>query len=174
MIGIGTNDYDYSKFEPISRPPIYCPNARNGHVLDGSLVVYREHYEGGCTGTRMGRVLGRVTRYPDGTTPTEDALAVLALSDDMSYAYMRYVSAVDVAEVRSQEGFGATLLFVLFGVAPSPEEALRACNYGAMGDGHLTKYLRGDTLAFAVVRERESAALRELDNRVAAQGNEGT
>jgi hypothetical protein len=151
-----TND-DFSLFEPISKP-IYCENTRGSVVRNGSIIVYREHYEGGSHGHRLGRVLGRVTRHANGEAPHAPSLAVLALSDDMSFAYMRHVSVTDVMEVRSQEGFGATLLFVLFGETPDPDETRRACSYGAMSDNYITEYLRGDTLVFNEVREQERAA----------------
>lgn len=154
-----TND-DFSLFEPISKP-IYCGrSAVDCTIQTGSIILYRECVCVDARGndaysSRVGRVLGRWTRYPNGETPEGVELAVLALSDDLTHAYMRSVKVEDIVRVRSQEGFGATLLFVLFGEAPDPDEARRVCSYGAMSDNYITEYLRGDQLVFNEVRKRE-------------------
>ena len=150
---------DYWTFPPkvrAIRKGIYAPDASGmGYtehsVKDGDLIVYREHYVGGATGTRLARVLGLATHDPDGKAfGKKKVLLVLAASDSFTFGYERFVDLEDVLEIRrpGQHNLGVFAHWFLTGKMASPAETLRTVQYGAMKDSYLGEYLKGDKLVF--------------------------
>lgn len=91
----------------IDSKPIKCPNAqRTGYNLGvaniGNLIVYREYHQDDSYSMRVARVLGRVTApkvRPDDREVKGFAL-VMALSDDCTHAYERWVDPQWIDQVR--------------------------------------------------------------------------
>ena len=136
----------------------YCGEARHGgyrhwDVVEGDLILYKEHYEGGTYGHRLARVLGLATHDGCGKEYTETnakgkvkkapRLMVLAASDMLDFGYERHIELSNVEEVmwRGADRDRAFARWFLFGLMPSPELAAAVCDYGAMSDGYLAKYL---------------------------------
>lgn len=144
----------YARF----KKPRYCGEARHGgfrhwDVVEGDLILYKEHYEGGTCGHRLARVLGLATHDGCGKEYTvvgtkgrvklAPRLMVLAASDMLDFGYERHIEFADVEEVMwrgadRERGFAR---WFLFGTMPPPELAAAVCDYGAMSDSYLAKYL---------------------------------
>lgn len=150
---------DYWTFPPkvkAIRKAIYAPNASGmGYtehsVKDGDLIVYREYYTGGGTGTRLARVLGLATHGPDGKAfGKKKVLLVLAASDSFTFGYERFVDLEDVLEIRrpGQHNLGVFANWFFTGKMASPAETLRTVQYGAMKDSYLGEYLKSGKLVF--------------------------
>ena len=92
----------------IDSRPIPCPNADvTGYGLAeanvGNLIGYTEYYEDGTTGRRVARVLGRVSAPKLSSTDraVKGFALVMALSDDCTHAYERWVDPADILTVRT-------------------------------------------------------------------------
>jgi hypothetical protein len=96
----------------------------------GDVIVYREG-----EGTRTGRVLGRVAYAPpEGEIGAiTDHLYVLALSDDLSHAYIRWVDPADVVQCTPCTPDRAAWL-ALFFAADLPRDLPDLCAYGIHAD----------------------------------------
>ena len=128
-------------------------------VKDGDFIVYREHYTGGGTGSRLARVLGRATHDPDGRPygKKKVVLVVLAASDNFTHGYERWIDLEDVLEVRrpGTHSHGAFANWFFTGQMASPGEVLRMVHYGAMKDEYIGEYLKNGKLQFDKMKGRK-------------------
>lgn len=116
----------------------------DGYVAKpGDWITYREHYTGSdLTGTRCGRMLGRV-EAPDASSSRFDIpavkghLSILALSDDCCYAYIRWVAPEDVLGIRKQPP--AAFLAFMTGPLPDPDLVHKLENYGTLSQSYIDK-----------------------------------
>ena len=150
---------DYWTFDPpvkAIRKGISVPRMPFGYgeykVKDGDYILYREHYVGGGTGSRLARVLGRATHDPDGKPygKKKVVLVVLAASDNFTHGYERWIDLGDVLEVRrpGTHSHGEFAKWFFTGQLASPGEVLRMVQYGAMKDEYIGEYLKNGKLQF--------------------------
>lgn len=107
----------------------------------GMWITYRDTNASGepCV-YRSGRVLGRVDapfvqhdKYP--CERIEGYVSVLALSDNMQHAYIRWIAPKDVAEVSVNPP--AKLLAFMTGPLPSADIVHKLSNYGTLSENYI-------------------------------------
>lgn len=117
---------------------VRCPNTpRYGcTVKPGWWVQYRESYVDGTSGTRVGRVLGRVDAPASGDIPAiVGHVSVLALSDLLTYGYIRWIAPEDILEATAQPP--ARLLAWITGPLPTPDLVHRLADYGTVSEEYI-------------------------------------
>jgi hypothetical protein len=134
----------YSKI----KKSIYCPNAHaTGYskhsVSEGDLVRFRTWHEDKTFFESYGRVLGRVNFDGEGKPVPKKpgTLAVLVLSDNAAFAYLRYAGIEDVVEVMDPERYKVFAKFFFSSKMPKLETVLAAQNYGSLSADYIEKYL---------------------------------
>lgn len=91
----------------IDNRAIPCPNAGgfggggHGRAKAGHCILYRENHADGTHSERLARVLGRISaaglNYAN--KPVKGFALVMALSNDASFAYERWVDPADIVQV---------------------------------------------------------------------------
>lgn len=138
------NDHNFTQYRSFKRLGFYAGSLhwQYGDLHPGSHVLYAETHADGSESQRMGRILGIVTRLPDGKTvkPSrkDPLLAILVPSADMRYGYMRFVQK---SAIRSHFTPGAFARWFLYGETPPAQLAHDVQTYGAMSNDYLGKYL---------------------------------
>lgn len=104
----------------------------------GDWITYAENENG----YRTGRMLGRVDApaVPDDKYPCEQIkgyLSILALSDDCTYCYVRWVKPEDVRGIRKQPP--AAFLVWFTGPLPSAPIVHHLSAYGTLSDRYIDK-----------------------------------
>lgn len=128
----------------ISAHPIKCPNAsRLGYGLSvasvGNLIVYKEFHKDDSYSTRIARVIGCVTApkiAPDDSEIKDWAL-VLALSDNCTHLYERWVNPEWVVEVREMPV--NILRFLAQQTWPDADTLRRAGEHGSLSEHYIEK-----------------------------------
>lgn len=141
---------EHGRTHELSERQIDTPNAYDNSrqtrygvkVRPGNWIVYREEYTDQSFARRVGRVLGRVEApaVPDAKYPCERIdghISVLALANDLSHAYIRWVDPADVLEVRDTPP--AKLLAWITGELPNPEMVHKLSAYGTLSERHIDK-----------------------------------
>ena len=129
----------------ISRKSVRCPNASLlGHAKPvakvGDLVVYKEPYTDGSYSSRAARMIGTVDYAPpigNDTKPVKGYLLVLALSNDCTFCYERWINPKDVIEVRDNPSAFAAWFFA--DKLPDADTARRLAEYGGLNDSSLRR-----------------------------------
>lgn len=105
----------------------------------GDWITYEEKTTDDCSRSRAGRMLGRVKasavigQYP---SPAIDGyLSVLALSDDCTYAYIRWVAPEDVRGIRKTPP--AAFLAFMTGELPDATIVHQLSAYGTLSDRYI-------------------------------------
>lgn len=136
--------YNYIKFKSFKRLHFYAGSlhGRYGIITPGAHILFEQRYNDNSTEEVPGRVLGIVTRLPDGTqvknVRRNPMLAVLVPSRDLHFGYLRCIPKDDVRAIFNP---GAFARWFLFGAPCTPELAQGVSEYGAMCDSYLAKYL---------------------------------
>lgn len=103
----------------IDNRKIPCPNSTRwggggkGACKAGDMILYREPWEGGAHGHRLARVLGRVSApaIGDDKTPVKGWALAMALSDDASHGYERWINPSDITLVINTPSAFAAFFF---------------------------------------------------------------
>ena len=127
----------------ISRKSVVCPNASllghaKGTAKVGDLVVYKEAYMDDSHSLRAARMIGTIDYAPpigDDTKPVKGYLLVLALSNDCTHCYERWINPKDVIEVRDNPSAFAAWFFQ--DRLPDADTARRLAEYGGLNDRSL-------------------------------------
>lgn len=139
---------EYVRAHTLSDRGVRCPGAMDHDTQSrytavaktGRWITYRETDAAGAVFMyRCGRVLGRVeagpVQGPDPTPAIDGYISVLALSDTMQYAYIRWVNPDDVAEVSSTTP--AALLAWITGVLPDADLVHKLSHYGTLSASYI-------------------------------------
>lgn len=144
---VRTIQTEHVRQHELSDRAVPCPNAldhdrqsRYGvKAKTGMWITYCERHAGGDFQYRSGRMLGRVTAGAvDGKYPSEAIdgwLSVLALADDMHFAYIRWVKPEDVAVVMQNPP--AKLLAWITGPIPDATIVHKLSAYGTLTERYV-------------------------------------
>jgi hypothetical protein len=137
---------EHVRAHELSDRAVKCPNAldhdqqtRYGvKAKTGAWVTYKETYTDGSSQTRHGRVLGRVAAraIADDVKDIDGHLSVLALSDNMQHAYIRWIDPKDVTEV-SVNPPAALLAWVLQPQLPDADMVHKLSAYGTLSSSYI-------------------------------------
>ena len=110
------------------------------HADPGDLLLYKEHYEGGGSGTRLARYVGLVQPKPGArdAEKIKGLLFVLALDETASFAYERWVAMMDVVRIHPAPEATSFLrwFFGPFSAWSNPEILRRKAAEGYMNEYH--------------------------------------
>lgn len=126
----------------LSEKQVRCPRANTAYgcnVKPGYWITYREEYDGGTHGTRLGRVLGRIEWAEAVSFSSVDFtgyLSVLACADDLHHAYIRWVNPADVLTAIEQPPIA--MLAFIGGDLPSPDMVHRLSEYGTLSENYVS------------------------------------
>lgn len=145
---------EHVRAHTLTQRAVHCPNAldwdrqtRYGvKARLGDWITYgetRTNSDGSNPSThyRTGRVLGRIEapalegQYP---SPAVDGwISVLALSDSLQHAYIRWVDPAEVTEISARPP--AKLLAWMTGPLPAPDLVHKLSAYGTLSESYIDK-----------------------------------
>jgi hypothetical protein len=115
----------------VSERKTHCPNARlTGHCTSSARVGALITYSYGVESASIARVLGRVE-----TGECRGHMLVLRLSDDATFAYLRFVDPETVLTIRSAPTKFAAFFFGA--KLPPADVTVKLANYGTLCEDHI-------------------------------------
>lgn len=119
-----------------SKRGVRCPNSSyqgfsRTEAKPGDWIAYREHCTDGSSHARFARVIGRIDAAGTDGPSVKGKVAAIALSDDGTFCYERWIDPADVLSIHSPAP-----KFLAWFASADPQELLRAADYGAAAAAH--------------------------------------
>lgn len=137
MTSFERNTLAMRKDAKLSKVPVVCPNAVTAGfstrtVMPGAFLEYKEHHEDGTCGVRIARAVGRIDASGTDGPPVRGFICAVALSDDGTFCYERWIKPEDVISVKP-----ACPNFFAFFASADPFELLKSSAQGGACAAHM-------------------------------------